>query len=104
MIRQFDVCRNPSRSGRADRPFVLVVQADQLSVLPTRIAAPLALTGAIKPEGRMNPRFEIAGVACYFSPTEIRVFPMPTLGKPIANLEDYRYQIVSALDLVFLGI
>ncbi len=54
--------------------------------------------------GRLNPKFEIGGRLLYFQPLEIAALPRRLLRDPITNLEEYRYQIVSAIDLVFLGI
>jgi toxin CcdB len=103
-IGHLDVCRNPSQQGSKDRPFVVVVQSDYLHVLPTRVVVPLVVEGAIKPIHRLNPQFEIEATKLYLHPVEIAALPVRALRTPVTNLEKYRYEIISALDLVFTGI
>ena len=103
-MSQFDVHLNPSRAGRDDRPYVLIVQTRFFDHLSTRVCAPLVREGALKPERRLNPVLRMKGRDCYFSPTELATLPVRMLGKPVANLEEYRDRIIAALDLVFLGI
>ncbi len=103
-MSQFDVHLNPSRAGRADRPYVVILQTRFLDHLPTRICAPLFVEGAYRAERRLNPAIRVQDRVTYFSPTEIVTLPLRMLGKPIANVDDHRDRIVTALDLVFLGI
>jgi toxin CcdB len=103
-MSQFDVHANPSRLGREDRPFLLVVQTRFLDHLKTRVCAPLIVEHALRTEPRLNPRLRLTGRDYYLSPTELVTLPVRLLGKPVANLEDYRDRIIAALDLVFLGI
>jgi len=103
-IGHFDVFPNPSKQGSQDRPFVVVVQSDYLHVLPTRVVVPLVIEGGIRPIHRLNPQFEIEGRKLYFHPVEIAALPVRALRSPVANLEKYRYELISALDLVFTGI
>lgn len=103
-MSQFDVHLNPSRAGRDDRPYVVILQTRFLDHLPTRICAPLFVEGAYKPERRLNPAIRVHNRITYFSPTELVTLPLRMLGKPVANIEDHRDHIIGALDLVFLGI
>jgi toxin CcdB len=103
-MSQFDVHTNPSRMGHEDRPFLLVVQTRFLDHLRTRVCAPLLTERALQREPRLNPLLAVNGRAYYLSPTELVALPLRLLGKPVANLEDQRYEIIAALDLVFLGI
>jgi toxin CcdB len=101
---QFDVFPNPSSRGVAGRPLVVVIQANFLNDSAQRLVAPLVVEKDIKPMGRLNPAFDIDGQRLYFQPLEIAALPTKLLRRPIANLEEHRYRIVSAMDLVFLGI
>jgi toxin CcdB len=103
-MSQFDVHINPSRAGRQDRPYVVILQTRFLEHLPTRVCAPLFVEGAYKVERRLNPAIAVHGRIHYFSPAETVTLPLRVLGKPVANVEDCRDKIVAALDLVFLGI
>ena len=58
----------------------------------------------MKPMGRLNPAFEIEGRKVYLQPLEMAAFPARSLLRHVANLEDFRYQIISAIDLVFTGV
>jgi toxin CcdB len=103
-VHQFDVFANPSTRGSEDRPYVLVVQSDYLSDVAQRVVIPLVVESEIKPLGRLNPTFEIEGRKVRLQPLEIAALPTRTLRRRVANLEEYRYQIIGALDLVFTGI
>ena len=103
-MSQFDVHINPSRSGRNDRPYVVILQTRFLDHLPTRICAPLFVESAYKAERRLNPAIRVQGRITHFSPTELVTLPLRMLGKPVANVEEHRDRIIAALDLVFLGI
>ena len=103
-MSQFDVHANPSRMGRHDRPFLIVLQTRFLDHLRTRVCAPLVVQGAIQPQPRLNPFLTVSGQDYYFSPTELVTLPVRMLGKPIENLETQRDRIINALDRVFLGV
>ena len=104
MTRQFDVYRNPLRSGRELRPFVLAIQRQFWDPLPTCVVMPLVVKAALDFQPRLNPAFKIEGQTLYLSPTEPLTLPTRLLRGPVANLEQERYRIVAALDLVFTGV
>ena len=104
MIRQFDVFRNPIRSGREDRPYVVNIQHSHLDDLRSRVVAPLVRERIIKPGARLTPRVIVLDEPLYFLPTEIVTLSTRYLQMPVANLEDYRRQMVDAVDMMFLGI
>src|SRR3569623_520816 len=102
LIRQFDVFRNPIRSGREDRPYVVSLQHPHLDELRSRVVAPLVRERIIKPGARQTPRDIVLEEPLYFMPTEIVTLSTKHLQTPIANLEYYRRQIVDAVDMMFL--
>jgi hypothetical protein len=104
MIRQFDVFRNPIRSGREDRPYVVNLQHSHLDDLRSRVVAPLVHERIIKSGARLTPRVIVLDEPLYFLPTEIVTLSTKNLQRPVANLEYYRRQIVDAVDMMFLGI
>ena len=104
MIRQFDVCPNPSRRGTAERPYVVVVQSRFLDAFRNRACVPLIAKDFLKPIPRLNPVIRIGERDLYFHPVEITNIPLHLLRDPIGNLEPHRDKIIAALDLVFTGI
>ena len=104
MSRQFDVFPNPSRRGLEERPYIVVIQHGAWDRIATRLCVSLIDERFIRPEGRLNPRFIVDRHTVYFHPLEIVSLPARLLKKPVTNLENYRYQIIGALDLVFTGI
>lgn len=104
MTRQFDVFRNPLKSGLEHRPYVVVIQHVFFDDLPTRVAVPLMTGTAIHMQPRLNPVFKILGQSLHLSPTEPFALSLRYLRNPVANLQAERDRIVAALDLVFTGI
>ena len=104
MIRQFDVVRNPLKSGRDERPYVIVIQHAFLDDLPTRVVVPLTTASALRAQPRLNPAFKILGQSVRLSPTEPFSLLLRHLRNPVASLASERDRIVAALDLVFTGI
>ena len=103
MIRQCDVFPTPFRRDREERPYIVVVQSNQYPT-SSRLCAPLVAERFLKPNGRLNPLFEINGKRYYFHPLELASLPIRALRGPITNLEADRYRIIGALDLVFTGV
>jgi toxin CcdB len=103
MTNQFDVFPNPAKKGRDDRPFVVDVQSYQFRNLNTRIIIPLILGTKNQEIPRLMPQFIIERKRLYLQPLEIAVYPARLLRNAVANLESERYQIISAIDLVFTG-
>jgi len=103
MTRQFDVYPNPSRRGVEERPYLVTIQASLWDEMMTRLCVPLIDEKFLRPQERLNPLFPVKGRALYFHPLEIVGVPVRLLRQPVANLEEYRYQIIGALDLVFCG-
>jgi toxin CcdB len=101
---QFDVFVNPSTRGTEGRPYVVVVQANILKASSQRLVVPLVVEHEIKPMGRLNPGFEIEGRRVYLQPLEMAAFPARSLQRHVANLEEFRYQIIGAIDLVLTGV
>ena len=100
----FDVFVNPSTRGTEGRPYVVVVQANILKASNQRLVVPLVVEQEIKPMGRLNPAFEIEGRKVYLQPLEMAAFPARSLQRHVANLEDFRYEIIGAIDLVLTGV
>jgi toxin CcdB len=104
-MAQFEVHRNPAEQGRENIPYVVDIQSDLLSDLPTRLVAPLIrASGFGPPVGRLHPRFVVEDCPVIMLTTEIGVLPPRALRDPVASLEDRRHEIVGAIDMLITGI
>ncbi len=100
-MKQFDVHRVANRRA----PLVVIVQADLLSALDTRVVVPLRPLAALpKPLSRLKPVLHVEEADYLFSAGEITTLPVNRLGALATNVEDeYRTVIINALDFLFLG-
>jgi hypothetical protein len=102
---QFSVHRSPSRSPA--RPFVIILQANDFSRMPTRIVAPLVRASAMpKLEGehpRVAPVLVVNGQAHVLNPFDLATLGIDRLGEYVTSFaqdEDARRSIQDALDAV----
>lgn len=103
-LKQFDVVPHPGRQSRANRPYLVIIQADRYSHVRTRLVAPLIVANALTPFDRLTPEFEINGKKLRLLPLDIAQIPLALLKRPVANLSDHRMRIIEAFDLVITGI
>jgi toxin CcdB len=98
-MARFDVYRDPDGSG-----YVVDVQSDIFDDYGTRVVVPL-LPPEIAPVAvpRLNPRFEIDGIAFAFHPHFIATVPTRALGRPVASLAGEDYAISGAIDMMLKG-
>ncbi len=104
MIRQFDVVANPIASARREKPYLLCIQHDLLDSLPTRLVTSLVTDRIVRAPSRLHPQLQVDGSVLFLLPHDVATRPVKQLGRPIANLEAARDQIVAALDIVFTGV
>lgn len=105
-MARLDVYANPDRESAEVVPYVLDVQADLLSSLPTVAVIPLAQLGVIDrlPILRLNPQFQIGRHSVVALTQDIASIPRRLLKKPVTNLSQQRDEILAALDLLFTGL
>ena len=101
---QFDVFVNPDPEFAESHPYFVVLQHDALRRLSTRVVAPLIAPKAIPLFERVMPEVSVKGSRYVIDMTNIGVIPATALQERVANLEDWRYDIVRAIDLVSTGI
>jgi len=106
MPMQFDVYDNPSQRTRDVYPYVVDVQSDLLSALPTRMVVPLAVTGlrANDLPRRLCPLINVCGKSLMLVSFEAAPLDKRLLTTEIASLRDRSHQIVDATDAVLSGI
>jgi toxin CcdB len=102
MARQFDVVANPDRSEAAQRPFLVVLQSDLVSLKST-IVAPLVTHEQMKGAERLNPIMSIEGREYWLATHELFAVDQRMLRGTVASLAEQRDAIIGALDFVFTG-
>lgn len=105
-MSQYDVYANPSPRSRDRVPYVVDVQSDLLSALPTRLVMPLGRAGSelSHPPRRLFPRFDIQGEVVALMPQLALGLDAKLLRRPVASLADRAGDIRDALDAVVSGI
>jgi hypothetical protein len=104
MIRQFDVFRNPMRSQRAEKPYLVCVQHDGFADMTTRVFAALAKRPPKIDQPRTAPTIRVAQDTVYLDPTDLITLPVQFFGAAVANVVSERDRIIPALDIVFTGV
>lgn len=92
--------------GGGDIPFIVDVQSDVLSALPTRLVVPLALRRhmpAALPRA-LCPQLQWDGAAFVALPHLAAPFRVKDLGISQGNLRSHASELVSALDAVLSGV
>ena len=103
-MAQFDIHPNPVGDMADAAPYVLDVQADHLSAMPTRLVAPLARLMDFQPVRNLNPIVEIEGERFAVMVNLMATLPRMVLGAPVGSLAVHRKDIIAALDFLFTGI
>ena len=101
-MSQFQVYANP-RPSRTQVPFLLDIQSDVVAV-GTRLVIPLVheeAFGARLP--RLNPLLKVAGTPVVMSTADMAGLPSRELRQPVADLNERRGEIMSAVDFLLLG-
>jgi toxin CcdB len=105
-MAQWDVYPNPVARARELIPYLVVLQSDLLSGLPTRLVAPLsrsAIDGSTLPK-RLAPAFDVHGQRLVLKPHEAGTIQSRLLAHPVASLKQEAHRIVDALDAVVSGL
>jgi toxin CcdB len=102
--RQFDIFANPDPASAESCPYFVVLQANMLSHLNTRIVAPLVSKKVIPLFERLMPELKVGDRAYVVDVTNLGVIPTRALGRRLTSCESDGDKVKSAIDLVFLGI
>ena len=103
---QFSIFENPSPRMRDVYPFVVDVQSDLLSALPTRMVVPLAVTTLATRElpHRLCPVIRVNGKSLMLVPFEAAPLDKRLLKTEIASVRDLSHVIIAAMDSVLSGV
>lgn len=105
-MAQWDVHLNPVAKARERIPYLVVLQSDLLSDLPTRLVVPLSRSGvsAVGLPRRLAAVFVVAGESLVLKPHEAGTLEARALGAAVASLRRESHRIVDALDAVVSGV
>lgn len=104
-MARFDVCRNAGARA-ADVPFLLIVQADVLSDLGTRVVVPLRRRDRLPAPpvpAELMPVVVIDGIECVLEATALAAVPARLCRTPVTNLGSKQLEIERALDFLLRG-
>ena len=100
-MAQFDVYRNDNADTNDIYPYLLDVQSNALSSLPTRTVIPLARGSYFqKVVTILNLKVKIDQVEVVVSTAQLASVDARILGAKVATLRDARDEIVAAIDLL----
>lgn len=98
-MARFDVFANPGGAG-----YLLVVQSGILDHLNTRVVVPLMPESrAPLPARTLNPIFKVGADNVVMVTQFMAAVPGTMLKNPVTTLENYRDDIVAAIDLLMQG-
>ena len=105
-MAQFDLYANPDKLSARTYPYLLEVQADLLSPLPSTVVIPLARPAVVadRPIGGLNPKVSFDGRDWVLMTQELAAMRRSGLGPRRGDLRSVRGEVVTALDLLFTGI
>ncbi len=105
-MAQFTLFNKPNRSTRKNFPYLLDVQPHLLQDLKTRVVIPVARLSALttKPISNLCPIIKHGDEELVLMTQQIAGIPTNKIGKPVAELEHYRSEFISALDFLITGI
>ncbi|MDD2735857.1 MAG: CcdB family protein [Desulfuromonadaceae bacterium] len=103
-MAQFDVYENMDQVTCPTFPYLLDIQADILSDLPTRVVVPLVLSSVLnKSIPILTPQFAINETEVRMVTPQLVGVQTHILGSRICSLKDKRGDIIAALDLLVTG-
>jgi len=103
-MAQFDVYENTNPDTQKIVPYLLDIQANLLEDLATHVVVPLIPVSIMgKAAKHLNPVFTIKKTNVVMSTAELAGVPARILGKKVTSLNDYRNEIIAALDFLFTG-
>lgn len=101
---RYAVYRNPDASTRARTPYLLDIQSDAVSVLPTRLVVPVRKVPDASRISRVHIEIEIDGAPHTALVNEMAAVLQSRLGTPATSVEIDRAAITAAVDLLFTGL
>ncbi len=104
-MAQFDIHENSVRESQAVTPYLLDMQSNSTSDLPTRVVVPLRERKSFPSATvtRLHVSIHVHGAEYVAFVSELAAIPVSLLGRKVDNAERYRTTLVAATDLLFTG-
>ncbi len=103
---QFSVYRNQDKRSKNTYPYFVDIQNSLLSDLNTRLVIPFAKPTALNKieVERLCPVVLIQGKDYVLLTHQLTSVPAAILSKEVSTIEDFRYEILDAIDMLITGI
>jgi CcdB protein len=101
-MKQYDLCRNKGRA-QARSPYLLIIQRDGVSGLPTRLVAPVMRLTPEAVIARIMVPVDFEDEKLHISLPEMFSIDKGMLGNVVGNLSDLHVDIVRSLDMLVTG-
>lgn len=105
-MAQFKAYENPNKATRKIYPYLLDIQSNLLSELRSTLVIPLIssnIAGKVV-ISKLNPTLEVNGKKFIALTQQMAGVDRKHLGKEVADLVQYRPDIIAALDFIIAGI
>lgn len=100
-MAQFDVYKNCNAATNKQIPYLLDIQNDIFQHFNSRVVIPLVRdNNLIK---NLNPQFVVNGEEFMLSTAELASVSSSALGDKVMSLEEYKSEIIYALDFLITG-
>ncbi|MGQ8365832.1 CcdB family protein [Glaciecola sp. 1036] len=105
-MSQFTVYLNKDKATKKTYPYFLNVQNDLLDELNSRVVIPFSSPGSIKHRDakKLCPIIQIKGKDYVLLTHQITTVPESFLSSKVDNVNAFRFEVISAIDLLFTGI
>jgi len=105
-MNRYSLYKNENKSSKKTYPFFVDVQSDLLDSLNSRVVIPLSLNKETNNTNVKNlcPVFDIEGENYILLTHQMTSVPYSLLKKKVGSLENYRYEILGAIDILLTGI
>lgn len=104
-MARFDIYRNENPATCIRFPYVLDIQAELLSELPTRLVVPLRAGTGTEPwiVSRLHPILKLGDNTFIAGFSEMAAVPSNILGNNVGTAQAQREDLIAAIDLVVTG-
>jgi len=105
-MNQYALYKNGNKDTKKTYPYFVNVQSDLLDELNTRLVIPLSPHKILKQKNvtKLCPIIDIDEGCFVLLTHQMTTIPKSILKKEITSLENYRYEILGAIDLLLTGI
>ncbi len=105
-MSQFSLYKNENKNTKKTYPYFVNVQSDLLNELNSRVVIPLSPLKTLNNRNakKLCPVIEVGGERLVLLTHQLTSVPKSILKKEEISIEEYRYEILSAIDLLLTGI